>query len=176
MQGVAESGWAEGGEVSDRTCPLLTTDPCLNGGLCQDSVGSFSCSCLPGFAGPRCARDVDECLSSPCGPGTCTDHVASFTCACPPGYGGLRCEQDLPDCSPRWVRPAWELRDPGMVCSMKKWGPEVLEGDLQLGTCLRTLRPGGAVPGKGQGTCLQVTLAILVPEEVRPGPGGVSTW
>jgi Notch-like protein len=82
---------------------LLTPDPCLNGGSCQDGVGSFSCSCLPGFAGPRCARDVDECLSNPCGPGTCTDHLASFTCTCPPGYGGFHCEKDLPDCSPRWA-------------------------------------------------------------------------
>ena len=75
--------------MRDQTSSLLTVDPCLNGGSCQDGVGSFSCSCLPGFAGPRCARDVDECLSSPCGSGTCTDYVASFTCTCPPGYGDL---------------------------------------------------------------------------------------
>uniref|UniRef100_A0A8C4L221 Notch receptor 3 n=1 Tax=Equus asinus asinus TaxID=83772 RepID=A0A8C4L221_EQUAS len=85
---------------NDQTPFLLAADPCLNGGSCQDGVGSFLCSCLPGFAGPRCALDVDECLSSPCGPGTCADHVASFACTCPPGYGGFRCEQDLPDCSP----------------------------------------------------------------------------
>ena len=110
--------------MCDQTSSFLTIDPCLNGGSCQDGVGSFSCSCLPGFAGPRCARDVDECLSSPCGPGTCTDHVASFTCTCPPGYGGFLCEQDLADCSPRWVGPVLGVRGPGIGwgAGPEEWG------------------------------------------------------
>lgn len=103
------------------------TDPCLNGGSCQAALGSFSCSCAPGFTGPRCAQDVDECLSSPCGPGTCTDHVASFTCTCPPGFRGFRCEQDMPDCSPRY----------GLLASEGPWHPPLHSvfrtGELRLG-------------------------------------------
>ena len=28
--------------------------PCLNQGSCKDLLGSYTCSCLPGFAGTNC--------------------------------------------------------------------------------------------------------------------------
>lgn len=30
-------------------------DPCQNGGRCEGRAGGYSCSCLPGYAGPLCA-------------------------------------------------------------------------------------------------------------------------
>lgn len=44
------------------TCPLLVvteineclSQPCLNGGACRDSVGSYHCQCNQGFSGTRC--------------------------------------------------------------------------------------------------------------------------
>lgn len=30
------------------------TNPCENGGLCTNSKGSFTCSCLGGWRGPAC--------------------------------------------------------------------------------------------------------------------------
>lgn len=124
---------------NDQASFLLTADPCLNGGSCQDGVGSFSCSCLTGFAGPTCALDVDECLSSPCGPGTCTDHVASFTCTCPPGYGGFHCENDLPDCSPRWVGRGLDTQGPVTECRPERapWAWHLSEGSGDGGICPR---------------------------------------
>uniref|UniRef100_A0A8C3XSN1 Notch receptor 3 n=1 Tax=Chelydra serpentina TaxID=8475 RepID=A0A8C3XSN1_CHESE len=71
----------------------LPADPCLNGGSCQDGISSFLCTCLPGFTGPRCASETNECMSSPCRNGaTCTDYVNSFTCTCAPGWAGLHCD------------------------------------------------------------------------------------
>ena len=29
-------------------------EPCLNGGKCTDLIGSFMCSCVPGFTGTVC--------------------------------------------------------------------------------------------------------------------------
>lgn len=87
-------------------CPvplLFHQDPCLNGGSCIDGVNSFHCSCLPGFNGPRCALEINECQSSPCkNGGTCTDYVNSYTCSCRPGFTGIHCETNIPDCTERW--------------------------------------------------------------------------
>ena len=41
--------------------------PCKNGGSCQEKKdGSAICLCSPGYTGPDCSQDVDECASSPC--------------------------------------------------------------------------------------------------------------
>ena len=50
------------------------------------------CTCPAGFVGnPRteCIRDVNQCLSNPCGPNArCVDLVGTFDCKCEPGCIG----------------------------------------------------------------------------------------
>ena len=41
--------------------------PCLNGGTCQNQIGTFTCGCRPNFAGPLCGE-------------------------CAPGWKGAQCE------------------------------------------------------------------------------------
>ena len=35
--------------------------PCGVGGVCFDAVHNYTCACHPGFSGPNCEVDVDEC-------------------------------------------------------------------------------------------------------------------
>ncbi len=80
------------------------SDPCSNGGVCQDRVNGFVCVCLAGFRGERCAEDIDECVSAPCrNGGNCTDCVNSYTCSCPVGFSGITCEVNTPDCTERYA-------------------------------------------------------------------------
>uniref|UniRef100_A0A8C2AY09 Neurogenic locus notch homolog protein 1 n=1 Tax=Cyprinus carpio TaxID=7962 RepID=A0A8C2AY09_CYPCA len=79
---------------------LSLSDPCSNGGVCQDRVDGFVCVCLAGFRGERCSEDIDECVSAPCrNGGNCTDCVNSYTCSCPVGFSGINCEINTPDCT-----------------------------------------------------------------------------
>jgi hypothetical protein len=62
-------------------------NPCQNGGVCSNGPGNgFTCACPPGFTGPTCALDVNECLNNPC-PGTldCINTPGSFLCTCAAG-------------------------------------------------------------------------------------------
>ncbi|XP_059952197.1 nidogen-2 isoform X3 [Mesoplodon densirostris] len=59
---------------------------------------SFSCACLPGYAGDghQCT-DVDECSENRCHPSaTCSNTPGSFSCRCQPGYhgDGFQCTPD----------------------------------------------------------------------------------
>ncbi|PNI18364.1 FBN3 isoform 4 [Pan troglodytes] len=60
-------------------------------GTCRNTVGSFHCACVGGFALDaqewNCT-DIDECCISPdlCGQGTCVNTPGSFECECFPGY------------------------------------------------------------------------------------------
>uniref|UniRef100_A0A8C7YEY0 Sushi, nidogen and EGF-like domain-containing protein 1 n=1 Tax=Oryzias sinensis TaxID=183150 RepID=A0A8C7YEY0_9TELE len=75
------------------------SQPCLNGGSCQNNVGSFLCTCKDGFSGNRCQLDTNECLSEPCmNRGTCEDKPGSYLCHCRPGFGGQSCELEQDDC------------------------------------------------------------------------------
>lgn len=42
----------------------IISDPCENGGRCEDGVNQFICQCPPGYGGKRCEKEIDECDSS----------------------------------------------------------------------------------------------------------------
>lgn len=68
--------------------------PCLNGGTCNNTIGSFYCNCnTTGFNGELCSDNIDDCFDSPCqNGGVCADGINSFTCACAYGSNGTLCE------------------------------------------------------------------------------------
>lgn len=55
-------------------------------------LGSYTCSCVNGWAGDDCSINEDDCENASCFYGsTCHDGVATFTCECAPGKTGLLC-------------------------------------------------------------------------------------
>jgi hypothetical protein len=56
-------------------------------------------SCPPGFTGPNCGVNIDECESQPCVNGVCIDGVNSYRCSCLPGFTGANCEIDIDECA-----------------------------------------------------------------------------
>lgn len=55
------------------------SDPCLNGGVCEDQPGGYVCNCAVGFSGDHCEVDIDECYSAPClNGGHCQDGIDTF--------------------------------------------------------------------------------------------------
>ncbi|XP_066128491.1 nidogen-2 isoform X1 [Saccopteryx bilineata] len=80
-------------EDGSHTCAPAGQARCVHHG-----GGTFSCVCLPGYAGSghQCA-DVDECSENRCHPSaTCYNTPGSFSCRCQPGYrgDGLQCTPD----------------------------------------------------------------------------------
>lgn len=39
------------------------SNPCQNGGMCNDRANSYTCSCPPGYLGQHCETDVAVCES-----------------------------------------------------------------------------------------------------------------
>ncbi|XP_058473248.1 protein crumbs homolog 2a [Solea solea] len=81
------------------------SEPCQNGGACEDKINGYTCTCTAGFLGELCEVDIDECASQPCQHGgSCEDGRASYICHCPeaePGelpWGGNHCEVKLRGC------------------------------------------------------------------------------
>ncbi|XP_070205588.1 blastula protease 10-like isoform X2 [Littorina saxatilis] len=69
------------------------SNPCRNGGTCNNLDGRYTCTCPPGFNGTTCQFSVNECASNPClNGGTCRDGSGNYTCACRTGFTGSRCQ------------------------------------------------------------------------------------
>ncbi|CAG0915687.1 unnamed protein product [Notodromas monacha] len=95
------------------------SSPCMNGAFClersnaslyqsnfrglfdsfsYETAAGYFCLCLPGFTGPKCETNIDECASNPCQHGTCVDGVNRWECKCSPGYEGVACEKEIDEC------------------------------------------------------------------------------
>lgn len=46
------------------------------------------CSCLEGWSGLTCAKDIDDCVGQCKNGATCIDLVNDYHCACAAGYTG----------------------------------------------------------------------------------------
>ena len=82
--------------------------PCAVTGQCQ-SMGPFNytCSCDPGYTGPTCAVNVDDCLAAVCPENSdCVDGVTEYTCVCHHGFTGDNCTEI----------PVAEGESPTIVC------------------------------------------------------------
>lgn len=85
--------------------------PCVNAAACVNTLGAFSCACLPGWAGRTCALNEDDCAGQCQHGATCIDLVADFHCACAPGWAGRTCDVDVDECAARPCRNGGECRD-----------------------------------------------------------------
>lgn len=57
------------------------------------SAPGYTCNCNPGWQGPICDQNINECLSNPClNGGNCTDAVNGFTCTCTAQWTGPLCQ------------------------------------------------------------------------------------
>lgn len=76
-----------------------STNSCKNGATCHDLLGTFNCTCAPGFEGRTCDVDINECArANLCmNGGTCVNLIGSSKCVCK-GYEGPRCERDINEC------------------------------------------------------------------------------
>ncbi|KTF83163.1 hypothetical protein cypCar_00050119, partial [Cyprinus carpio] len=62
------------------------SQPCRNGGTCQDRENAYTCTCPKGTTGMNCEINIDDCKSKPCDYGKCIDKINSYECVCEPGY------------------------------------------------------------------------------------------
>ena len=92
------------GTLCEQDIDECASEPCVNG-ACQDRINAYYCLCDPGYEGPNCAQEIDECeVHRPCKNGaTCTDRVASYVCECIQeengvSYGGTNCTVPLIGC------------------------------------------------------------------------------
>ncbi|XP_017557361.1 vitamin K-dependent protein S isoform X3 [Pygocentrus nattereri] len=74
-------------EISNQCLPL----PCHKEGYerCIDGQGTYTCVCKPGWNGPRCAEDIDECEDPTFLAGCnqqCSNLPGSYRCSCRDGY------------------------------------------------------------------------------------------
>ncbi|XP_056139131.1 delta-like protein C isoform X2 [Lampris incognitus] len=90
---------------SGNNCEIETNEcdsnPCKNGGSCNDLENGYSCSCPQGFYGKNCEISGMTCADGPCfNGGTCMPKNSSrYSCRCLPGYMGSNCEKKLDRCS-----------------------------------------------------------------------------
>ncbi|CAF3578872.1 unnamed protein product [Adineta steineri] len=92
--------------IEDMNECLLAKEPCKNGGICINTIGSYYCQCNKDYQGTDCSIPIDPCLSNPCVASnsiSCTSIMRDmtsidFNCTCRVGFIGQHCEHELNPC------------------------------------------------------------------------------
>ncbi|XP_078497967.1 protein crumbs homolog 2 isoform X2 [Lissotriton helveticus] len=105
------------------------SQPCQNGGRCEDAINKYLCHCALGYTGVECATNIDDCESDPCENGAlCEDGIADYTCLCPSAddegvlWGGKNCSVRLTGCQQHLCQneatclPTYEEGNHGYLC------------------------------------------------------------
>ncbi|XP_075174167.1 uromodulin-like [Anomaloglossus baeobatrachus] len=85
-------------------CAYNWTNSC-SGGMCNNKIGSYSCTCPSGYynASPTSCVDINECSNSTLNKchslATCVNSVGNYTCVCPYGYFGNGHNCEVNDCT-----------------------------------------------------------------------------
>ena len=88
------SGPNAGGRDSAYKPVCKVSSACDTNAQCNNTDGSFSCVCNPGYSGDGVScEDIDECASDPCVHGTCNDLVNDYSCTHCNGFTGENCDQ-----------------------------------------------------------------------------------
>lgn len=78
-------------EININDC---SSNPCANGGACNDGANNYTCSCTPGYAGRNCENlapcsSQHFCLNG----GSCLSVPGALpVCLCPGSFTGPRCD------------------------------------------------------------------------------------
>uniref|UniRef100_A0A672FWY5 Slit homolog 1b (Drosophila) n=1 Tax=Salarias fasciatus TaxID=181472 RepID=A0A672FWY5_SALFA len=76
-------------------------NPCQHQSTCISTLTGPRCVCIPGWVGPDCSIDYNECVDHRCQNGAqCVDHLDGYSCVCPGGFSGEFCEVSLSTPSP----------------------------------------------------------------------------
>lgn len=152
------SGYMNTEESTDCSTDIdecMTEGFCANGGACENSVGSFTCSCAAGWGGAQCDEDIDECAADTpvcMNGGECSNTQGSFTCACPANWQGINCEIDVDECANAAASGTELCENSGKcintqgdfecLCTMG-WGGQTCVEDFD--ECAAALCPAGTV-------------------------------
>lgn len=81
------------------------SNPCQNGGTCEDIYDGYKCLCAEGWEGPQCTVDINECnryagTDLGCQHGaTCLNLPGTYQCDCTNGWHGIHCTKRTMDCN-----------------------------------------------------------------------------
>ncbi|XP_036417060.1 delta-like protein C [Colossoma macropomum] len=135
-------------------CEIETSEcdsnPCKNGGSCNDLVNDYSCTCPQGFYGKNCEISAMTCADGPCfNGGTCVvDKTGGYSCRCPAGYMGSNCEKKIDRCSSDPCANGAQCLDLGLslVCKCRP-GFKGSRCEINIDECARN-------PCRNAGTCV----------------------